>query len=170
MITTPRLIITHFTMDMAMDVHLNSLDEDNRCFVPDEVFETLEEAQETLAFLIQAYEHQNGPLVYPLLLHNQTNIGYVQAVPTDSGLWEIGYHIAKPHTGKGYATEAVQAFLPAIMQKLGVHQISGTCVSENAASVRVMEKCGFQKTFEGEGLYQGEMRAICTFMYTAPCT
>ena len=30
---------------MAYDVHKNSLDEDNRKFVPDEVFETIEEAQ-----------------------------------------------------------------------------------------------------------------------------
>ena len=27
---TERLIVTDFTEDMAMDVHLNSLDEDNR--------------------------------------------------------------------------------------------------------------------------------------------
>ena len=42
-IETKRLIITKFTMDMAEAVHLNSLDEDNRRFVPDEVFETVEE-------------------------------------------------------------------------------------------------------------------------------
>lgn len=40
-IKTERLIITEFTMDMAEAVHLNSLDEDNRRFVPDEVFETI---------------------------------------------------------------------------------------------------------------------------------
>ena len=39
-----RLIITTFDLSMAEDVHLNSLDEDNRKFVPDEVFETIEDA------------------------------------------------------------------------------------------------------------------------------
>ena len=34
-IATERLVITRFTMDMAEAVHLNSLDEDNRRFVPD---------------------------------------------------------------------------------------------------------------------------------------
>ena len=43
-IETARLLITEFTMDMAQAVHLNSLDEDNRRFVPDEVFETVEAA------------------------------------------------------------------------------------------------------------------------------
>ena len=40
LVETERLIITELTMDMAMDVHKNSLDEDVRRFVPDEVFET----------------------------------------------------------------------------------------------------------------------------------
>ena len=53
-IETERLIITEFTMDMAEAVHLNSLDEDNRRFVPDEVFETVEEAADTVGFLTDA--------------------------------------------------------------------------------------------------------------------
>ena len=36
---------------MAYDVWQNSLDEDNRKYVPDEVFETLEEAQEVIKSL-----------------------------------------------------------------------------------------------------------------------
>ena len=45
-IETDRLVITELTPDMAQAVHENSLDEDTRRFVPDEVFETLEEARE----------------------------------------------------------------------------------------------------------------------------
>ena len=47
-IETERLIITEFDMSMAQSVHLNSLDDDNRRFVPDEVFETVEAAAETI--------------------------------------------------------------------------------------------------------------------------
>ena len=50
-IETERLLITDFTLDMARDVQANSLDADNRRFVPDEVFETLADAEETVAFL-----------------------------------------------------------------------------------------------------------------------
>ena len=42
-IETKRLLITEFDMSMAETVHKNSLDEDNRRFVPDEVFETVNE-------------------------------------------------------------------------------------------------------------------------------
>ena len=44
-IETDRLVLTELTADMAGDILRNSQDEDNRRFVPDEVFDTLEEAQ-----------------------------------------------------------------------------------------------------------------------------
>ena len=61
-IETERLIITEFTPDMAQAVHENSLDEDNRRFVPDEVFETVDEARETIEFLMGQYGRTEGPL------------------------------------------------------------------------------------------------------------
>ncbi|MBQ2330634.1 MAG: GNAT family N-acetyltransferase, partial [Oscillospiraceae bacterium] len=78
--------------------------------------------------------------------------------------WEVGYHIGGAYTKRGYATEAVSAFLPVIMQKLGIDKISGICVSENLASRRVMEKCGFRLEYEGEGEYQGEKRNIARYV------
>lgn len=164
-IKTNKLMITEFTLDMAEAVHLNSLDEDNRKFNPNEVFETVEIAKETVEFLMSVYENGDGPLVYPVLLLDGTNIGYVQAVPFDDGNWEIGYHIAKEYAGNGYATEAVEAFLPVIMEKLNITEMLGICVSENIASIKVLEKTGFVKEFEGMGTYQDEEREICRFVY-----
>ena len=164
-IKTERLFITKFTLEMAEAVHLNSLDEDNRKFNPDEVFETIEDAKDTVEFLMSVYDNGDGPLVYPVVLLDGTNIGYVQAVPMDDGKWEIGYHIGKNYTGKGYATEAVKAFLPVIMEQLNITEMLGICVVENKASVKVMEKTGFVKEFEGMGSYQGEDREICRYTY-----
>lgn len=164
-IKTERLFITEFTLDMAEAVHLNSLDEDNRKFNPDEVFETIEDAKDTVEFLMSVYDNGDGPLVYPVVLLDGTNIGYVQAVPMDDDKWEIGYHIGKNYTGKGYATEAVKAFLPVIMEQLNITEMLGICVVENKASVKVMEKTGFVKEFEGMGSYQGEDREICRYTY-----
>ena len=165
-IETERLIITEFTLDMAEDVRNNSLDEDNRRFVPDEVFETMEEARETVEFLMSRYGGSEGPFVCPVLLKaDKTNIGYVQLAPVEDG-WEIGYHIAKKYTGKGYAAEAVKAFLPAMMTEHHLNQIIGVCVAENYASRRVMEKCGFVKQYEGIGPYQGQEINICRYLYT----
>ena len=81
LVETERLIITELTMDMAMDVHKNSLDEDVRRFVPDVVFETPEDAAETLEFLISQYSSMDGPLVYALIRkEDHKNVGYVQFV------------------------------------------------------------------------------------------
>ena len=159
---TDRLIITKFTLNMLQAVHQNSLDEDTRRFLPDEVFETVDAAKETIEFLMSQYENSDsvGPLVYPVLLADGTNIGYVQAVPTENAAWEIGYHIAKQYTGKGYATEAVTAFLPEIMKKLNLKTIYGICDAENFASCKVLEKCGLKMEFEGQGVYQGKIRQI----------
>ncbi len=156
-IETDRLIITEFTMDMAKDVHINSLDEDNRRFVPDEVFETIDEAAETIEFLMSQYGNTTGPLVYPVITKKENeNIGYVQMVPMDDGIWEIGYHIAKKYTKNGYATEAVKAFMPVVAKEVGTNEIHGICLSENVASKHVLKKCGFETVFEGMGDYQGE--------------
>ena len=160
-IETERLLITEFTLDMAQTVQENSVDEDNKRFVPDEVWETVEEAEEVLRFIISQYGTVDGPLVYPIIVkETKENIGYVQLCPFDNGKWEIGYHIAKRYTGMGYAAEAVKAFLPVIAEKVNISEIYGICLAENGASLSVMRKCGFQNIFAGTGLYQGTEREI----------
>lgn len=161
LIETERLIITEFTPDMAQVVHENSMDDDNRRFVPDEVWETVEEAEGTLQFLISQYGSFDGPLVYPIIVKGtRDNIGYVQLCPIADGQWEIGYHVAKKYTGNGYAAEAVKAFLPVIAKQVNISEIYGICLAENTASLAVMRKCGFENLFAGSGSYQGAEREI----------
>lgn len=168
LIETERLIITEFTMDMAKIVQENSVDEDNKRFVPDEVWESVEEAEETLEYLISRYGSSEGPFVYPVIVkETQENVGYVQLCPLDDGYWEIGYHIAKKHTGKGYATEAVKAFLPEISEQVGASEIYGICLEENKASQAVMHKCGFEVIFRGIGKYQGADKGIVKNIWKA---
>ena len=168
-IETERLIITEFTADMAQAVHENSLDEDNRRFVPDEVFETIEDAREAVEFLMSRYSGTEGPFTYPVLVKDSgENVGYVQLVPLEDGTWEIGYHIAKKHTGKGYASEAVRAFLPAMADAARISEIYGVCLSDNTASKHVLKKCGFEPISEGIGDYQGEKRPVFRAVWKKP--
>lgn len=162
-IKTLRLTITRFTPDMTQSVYENSQDDDTRRFVPDEVYNSVEEARKAIAFLMSRYDSTDGPFVYPIITNNGgKNIGYVQLckLEFDDGTWEIGYHIAKDFTGKGYATEAVKAFLPVMAQKLNIKEIYGICLAENTASVRVLEKCGFTQIYQGFGNYQGKENKI----------
>lgn len=163
-IGTRRLVITELTADMAGDILRNSQDEDNRRFVPDEVFDTIEEAREVVAFLMEAAKGSEGPYLYPVLTKEGENIGYVQACMAEHG-WEVGYHIAKPHTGRGYATEALKAFLPFIADKLNTDRIDGIVLEENIASHRVLEKCGFTLEFRGTANYQGQPRSLRRYVW-----
>lgn len=158
-IETKRLYITEFTLDMAEAVHKNSLDEDNRRFVPDEVFETVQDAYETIEYLMSQYDGGEGPFVYPVITKEGLNVGYVQLVEIKEG-WEVGYHIAKEYTGNGYASEAVEAFLPVMAKEKGLDKVYGICLQENIASVKVMEKVGFTNLYTGMGKYQGKESAI----------
>ena len=165
MIETDRLLITEFDESMIESVHINSLDDDNRRFVPDEVFETIDEARETVEYLISCYQGNEGPFVYPMLLQDRKNIGYVQVVQIENG-WEIGYHVSKAYTGNGYSTEAVMAFLPVIMKQLKISSIYGICLAENIASQRVLDKCGFVLEYAGLSNYHGVERPIRRYKYS----
>ena len=145
---------------MVYDVWQNSLDANNRRFVPDEVFETLEDAKEVVNSIIQSYENEDGPFIYAIIrTKDNKNIGYVQLVKIDEG-WEIGYHIAEAYTGNGYATEAVNLYRDYLKKNSSLKEICGVALFDNKASRRVLEKCGFELIFEGEGLYQGNNRKI----------
>jgi len=160
-IKTEHLTITTFSPDMAQAVYENSQDDDTRRFVPDEVYNSVEAAREAIDFLMSRYDTNDGPLVYPIITNDSgKNIGYIQICKLEDGTWEIGYHIAKNFTGKGYATEAVKAFLPAMAKKLNIKEVYGICLAENLASVRVLEKCGFTQIYQGLGNYQGKEEKI----------
>ena len=164
-IKTERLLITDFTLDMAKAVHLGSMDEDVRRFLPDEVFESEEIAAAVIADLMDCYQGTEGPFVHPMLADGGY-AGYVQLVPLGDGEWEIGYHTVKAMTGHGYATEAVLAFLPVMMAQMHLSHVHGICDADNKASIRVLEKCGFTRVYEGNGMYHGKMQPIVKMLYT----
>lgn len=160
-IKTPRHTITTFSQAMAQSVYENSQDDDTRRFVPDEVYDSAEEARAAIEFLMSRYDSDDGPFVYPIITNDGgKNIGYIQLCQIDDDSWEIGYHIAKDFTGKGYATEAVKAFFPAMAKKFNIKEVYGICLAENTASIRVLEKCGFTQIYQGPGNYQGKENKI----------
>ena len=63
-------------------------------------------------------------------------------------LGELGYSIARPHWGKGFATEAVRAVIDASFSTHpDLNRIQAYADARNTASLRVMEKLGM--THEG---------------------
>ena len=60
-----------------------------------------------------------------------------------SGSVEMGYWIARPFWGHGYATEACRALID-IALTLGLPSLEGSHFLDNPASARVLEKLGFE--------------------------
>lgn len=55
---------------------------------------------------------------------------------------EIGYVLNPAYHNNGYATEAVLKIIDFTFNELNFHRIEARCILENAASSRVLEKCG----------------------------
>ena len=60
-----------------------------------------------------------------------------------SGSVEMGYWIALPFWGRGYASEACAALVD-IARTLGLSSLEGSHFIDNPASARVLEKLGFE--------------------------
>lgn len=64
----------------------------------------------------------------------------------ENGTAEIGYGISEEYQGNGYATEAVKAAAGWALAMPGVMCVLAETETDNAASIRVLEKCGFIST------------------------
>lgn len=58
---------------------------------------------------------------------------------------ELGYWIAVPYWGRGYATEAARAMVDYAFAALDLARVDAHCLTRNVASARVMEKIGMQR-------------------------
>lgn len=59
-----------------------------------------------------------------------------------------GYILARDAWGRGFATEAL-ACMVELARALGVNSLHAACHAGHCASVRVLEKCGFEPDPEG---------------------
>ena len=60
----------------------------------------------------------------------------------------LGYRFDEKHINKGYATEAISRGVAYVFETLGLHRVEANIMPSNFASIRTIEKCGF----ENEGL------------------
>lgn len=66
--------------------------------------------------------------------------------------WQVGYQVDREHWGRGIATTALALFLCEVVER----PLHAFAASGNAASRRVLEKCGFRPDgVEGDGSLAG---------------
>lgn len=83
-------------------------------------------------------------------------LGGFKGAPDPDGVVEIGYSILAAWRRRGFATEAVQAFLRRAWADPRVTFVIAETMPELVASIGVLEKCGF--ALVGEGSEPGVIR------------
>ena len=165
-IETERLLLRRFlyTDDDAMLKYWIA-DEKIQSMYSEPVYTTKEAVKELLDKYIGSYENEDYYRWAIILKETGECIGQIAYFLEDSKnhFAEIEYCIGSTFQCKGYATEATKAVIRYGFEKMNLHKVQ-ICTKEiNAASKRVIEKCGF--TYEGtfrdyfymDGAYTGRL-------------
>lgn len=118
-------------------------------WLPDQVYESLEETQGVVKFLISQYQSpvqlKEGPLVFGVeLLNTQQLIGHVGLSPFENG-YEIGYAIGEAYQKNGYGTQAVTLFSNWALENKVLETIVAVVNHKNMGSIHLLKNSGFKK-------------------------
>jgi RimJ/RimL family protein N-acetyltransferase len=143
---TPRLRLRHIVpADLDMLVELDADPQVMRYISYGEPTPRAHYEQEYLPYFLSYYT--STPLLGYWIaetLADDRFIGWFHLRPDriDAGEQEIGYRLRRAAWGQGYATELGRALVAHGFERVGAPVISARALRDNAASRRVMEKCG----------------------------
>jgi [ribosomal protein S5]-alanine N-acetyltransferase len=89
------------------------------------------------AYPLYIFRSSDGALLGGLTL-GQIRRGVAQTA-------SLGYWMGEAYAGQGVMTEAVRALLPYAFSTLRLRRIEAACLPENTASIRLLERVGFQR-------------------------
>lgn len=89
-------------------------------------------------------------------------IGILVCFDENGGSCELGYGFGSRYWNRGYATEAVKRFIKYCFEEKRLNTVYASFFTNNAASKRVMEKCGmtYDRFSPKELTYLGEERDL----------
>jgi ribosomal-protein-alanine N-acetyltransferase len=97
------------------------------------------------------FEDQRGDLAYPFFIfrkHDNVLVGGLTIANVRRGCAQagsLGYWMGQNFARRGYMTAAVRAMVPFAFATLRLHRIEAACIPGNLASIRLLEKTGFQR-------------------------
>ncbi|SFR88404.1 Protein N-acetyltransferase, RimJ/RimL family [Halomicrobium zhouii] len=102
---------------------------------------------QSVADVREMVEESDDSFVDFLPCRDEDPIGYAWAFNVNdvSGHGEIGYWIVESERGQGYATEAVDLLAEWAFHDRQLHRIQARVFAGNEASMRVLEKAGFER-------------------------
>jgi len=100
--------------------------------------------QESLYLMGSKREYTFG--IYELGTNNligHISLYAIKRLPYSSAF--VGYAMDEIYVGKGIVTEAVELVVQFAFEQIGLHRVEAYVSTENSASIRVLEKSGFQQ-------------------------
>lgn len=151
---TKHLGIRKFNMEDAERLYTNHLEEEVKKWIPNESYADMEETIGAIHFYIDCVNNKHLPYVLAVELKETGELigdTGVNEVEGNHGEVEIGYAICQKYNGKGYAAELVYSMTKFIKDTFDIKVLYGRVLRGNDASVRVLEKCGYQYVTEEFG-------------------
>jgi RimJ/RimL family protein N-acetyltransferase len=145
-LSTPRLSLVALTFEHAPAVFEYASDPEISRLVAWPRHENLEASRRFVARSMVGYA-EGGHYEWGLMRRtDQAFLGTCGfgALDASRGVGELGYVLAKPYWGQGYATEAAAAVVQFGFAQLGLRLIEAQAFFENVASLRVMVKLGLR--------------------------
>jgi len=96
-------------------------------------------------------EDQRSDLAYPFFIFRRADnvlVGGLTLANIRRGCAQagsLGYWMGAPYAGQGNMTAAVSTVLPFAFGTLRLHRVEAACIPGNGASIRLLEKTGFQR-------------------------
>ena len=88
-------------------------------------------------------------------------IGAIGLRPVADEYGNFGYWVGRPYWGRGYATLATRALIAVGFHCLDVDELTAWHLARNAASGRVLEKCGFRLLRTEVREHRGSAQPCC---------
>lgn len=145
---TPRLILRPLTTADAEAVFIWCSDPKVNRFMPYALYTKVEDVRRWLETVEKDEKHYEFGF---LCKENNLLIGSGGIGPeNDNRLWNIGYNLRSDCWNQGYATEAAKAMIDFAYREFDIHDFCANHAVKNAASGKVMEKCGMHFDHYGE--------------------
>lgn len=148
-LATERLKLRALELSDLDDLYEYASDPEIDRYVPWEHYQNIDEARVNLNEFLEEYE-KDGLGAWGIEHRtDQKLIGIINtSIPHRiNRRVEVGYTIARPYWGQGFATEALRAVIQFGFEKMELARMEAVVLPENVASARVLEKAGMQ--FEG---------------------
>lgn len=151
---TARVLARKLEPEDAAQLYENHAEAKVKKWFPNESYADIDEAKDAIRFFRDCVDQNRLPFVLAIQLKETGELigdTGVSEVDGEPDALEIGYQICEKYSGKGLATEVLNAMTSFSFARFNATVSYGRVVHGNTASARVLEKAGYMFVNEEYG-------------------